>query len=645
MDGDDREPSWKLLLGSALFCGLATLGGVIVQRFAGQEQLATALYTTAYLAGGWDAALDTLGKLKRFRLDIHFLMIAVALGAAFVGAWWEGAALLFLFSLSNALEGMAMARTDREIRSLFREAPKTALEVLPDDSTREVPVEALDQGRRIRILPGEQFPADARVTGGDSAADESMLTGEAVPVEKSAGDTVFSGTLNTWGRLDATVLRPPGDSAHARIIRLIREAQASKAPSQRFTDRFGTGYTIGILALSLGMFLVWHFAMGIPAFVSGEEGRSAFYRAMTLLVVCSPCALVISIPSAILAGVAAGARHGILFRGGIALENLATIDRLAVDKTGTLTRGELELTGIEPVRDGDTDELLAVAAALSRHSTHPLSRAIVSARLKHGTAELESTDFRSLAGKGLSGRVAGREVILGRRALFAKDSPVLAFPDPEPGLTEVLVESGHLAGRLLLRDAPRPEAAATVRQLRERGIEVTMLTGDREESATLVGRELGLRDWRAGLHPEEKVEAIREWRDRGERVAMAGDGVNDAPSLAAADVSIGMGLRGSDAVLEQADIVLTKDRLERILEALDLSRRCRAIIRQNLAISLGVVVILGLAALGSLVPLPIGVLGHEGSTVIVVLNSLRLLTTGSPSRRRPPPESSPNGSD
>ncbi|MCH7228600.1 heavy metal translocating P-type ATPase [Haloferula sp. A504] len=628
MGGNSSEPPWPLLLASAVVCGLATLGGIFAQRFPGLENIATALYATAYLAGGWDAALDTLGKLKRFRLDIHFLMLAVALGAAFIGAWWEGAALLFLFSLSNALEGMAMARTDREIRSLFREAPKQALEVLPDDTTREILIEALVPGTVVRILPGEQFPADALILSGESAADESTLTGEAVPVGKQAGDTVFSGTLNTWGRLDAKVLRPPGDSAHARIIRLIREAQASKAPSQRFTDRFGTGYTIGILGLALAMFLIWHFTFGIPAFVPEDEGRSAFYRAMTLLVVCSPCALVISIPSAVLTGIAAGARRGILFRGGVALENLATIDRLAVDKTGTLTHGELELTGIEVLGGGGEDDLLAVAAALSRHSTHPLSRAIVAAQLKRQAPRLDSSDFKSIAGKGLRGAVGGRDTVLGRRALFAESSPLQNLPDPEPGLTEVLVESGDLAGRLLLRDAPRPEAVDTVRQLRDDGIEVTMLTGDREESAALVGRELGLRDWRSGLHPEDKVTAIRGWREQGERVAMAGDGVNDAPSLAAADVSIGMGLRGSDAVLEQADIVLTQDRLERILEALELSRRCRTIIRQNLAISLGVVVVLGLAALGSAIPLPLGVLGHEGSTVIVVLNSLRLLWSG-----------------
>ncbi|WP_338689584.1 heavy metal translocating P-type ATPase [Haloferula helveola] len=629
MEATRDEAPWPWLLASAAVCGMATLGGVLVQRLGGDGNVALALYTTAYLAGGWDAAIDTFGKLKRLRLDIHFLMLAVALGAAFIGAWWEGAALLFLFSLSGALEAMAMARTDREIRSLFREAPKQALEVLPDGTTRETEAAHLTESTLIRILPGEQFPADAMVVSGESAADESSLTGESVPVGKTAGSTVFGGTLNTWGKLDAKVLRPPGDSAHARIIKLIREAQASKAPSQRFTDRFGTGYTVGILGLSLVMFLVWHFVFGIPAFVAGEDGRSAFYRAMTLLVVCSPCALVISIPSAILAGIAAGARRGILFRGGVALENLATINRLAVDKTGTLTRGELELTGIEVEQPGNEDKLLSIAAALSRDSTHPLSRAIVAAQMKRGVPTLHSEDFESLAGKGLTGTVDGVEVTLGRRSLFTEHAWLSALPDPAPGLTEVLVHGGNTAGRLLLYDAPRPEAAETVKQLRDRGIEVTMLTGDREESAELVATELGLRDWRSALHPEDKVNAIRQWREKGERVAMAGDGVNDAPSLAAADVSVGMGLRGSDAVLEQADIVLTKDRLERILEALELSRGCRAIIRQNLAISLGVVLLLGLAALGSWIPLPLGVLGHEGSTVVVVLNSLRLLFQGS----------------
>lgn len=621
-----EHPAWPLLLGSAAVCGLATLGGVMLQRTGAPSQIALGLYVAAYLAGGWEAALDSLGNLRKLRFDIHFLMLAVAIGAAVIGAWWEGATLLFLFSLSGALEGMAMARTEREIRSLFREAPKQALLVQPDGSTREIAVTELRAGMKIRILPGEQFPADGRVTKGESAADESSLTGESVPVEKAAGDGVFGGTLNTWGMVETEVTNAPGDSANARIIRLIREAQASKAPSQRFTDRFGSGYTLGILGLACVMFLWWHFSKGIPAFFAGEGTSSAFYRAMTLLVVCSPCALVISIPSAILAGIAAGARRGILFRGGVAVENLATINRLAVDKTGTLTKGELELLSCETEPPGRDAELIAIAAALSKNSTHPLSRAIVKESLGRGLASAgEVGGFESIAGQGLRGIVDGVPASQGRRAMFGEDAWLSALPDPGAGLTEVLVKAGGPKGRLLLRDAPRSEAAPLIKQLAEESIQVTMLTGDRQESAELIAKELGLRDFRAGLHPEDKVAAIREWREKGECVAMAGDGVNDAPSLAAADISIGMGLRGSDAVLEQADVVLTQDRLERIVDALRLSRRCRSIIRQNLAISLGIVLLLGIAAMGAWIPLPLGVLGHEGSTVIVVLNSLRLL--------------------
>jgi Zn2+/Cd2+-exporting ATPase len=624
-DHSHGEDSWKILLVSAGVCGLAALGGIWAQRVPGYDHVAVSLFVIAFIAGGWDAAVDTISKLRKMDLDIHFLMLAVAIGSAAIGAWWEGATLLFLFSLSEALEGMAMARTEREIRSLFRDAPKIALELLPDGSTREIPAAELTTGIKIRILPGEQVPADARVISGQSACDESTLTGESVPVEKSTGESLFGGTLNTWGVLDAEVTHPVAQSAHARIMHLIREAQASKAPSQRFTDRFGSGYTFAILGFATVMFCIWHFGFGYPAFQDDVHGRSSFYRAMTLLVVCSPCALVISIPSAILTGIAAGARRGILFRGGVAVEKLANVTHLAVDKTGTLTTGELVVTGIEPGPGTDAESVLKAAAALSRHSTHPLSRAITGEFLKSGKVMPEVDSFESLAGQGLRGNIEEKPSLLGKRSLFPADSWLALLPAPEPGLTEVLVSWGDSSGRVLLRDTPRTEAKKVVSDLARQGIQVTMLTGDRIESAQLVAAELGLKAFRAGLHPEDKVSSIRELQANGEVVAMVGDGVNDAPSLATADVSIGMGLRGSDAVLEQADVVLTHDRLDRVVDALEISRRSRIIIRQNLAISLGVVLVLALAALGSKIPLPIGILGHEGSTVIVVMNSLRLL--------------------
>jgi Cd2+/Zn2+-exporting ATPase len=620
------EVDWRLLLGSALVCGLATLAGVLLSR-AGYGTAAYGAWATAYLAGGWEAALDTLGKLRRFRIDIHFLMLAVAVGAASIGSWWEGGVLLFLFSLGNALEAMASTRTEREIESLFRDAPKRATVVRDDGSEREVPTDELARGDRIRVRPGEQFPTDAEIVSGETAVDESSLTGEADPVDKRPGSQVFGGTLNTWGSVDAEVLRPPSESAHAKIIRLIREAQHSKAPSQRFTDRFGSGYTMGLLGFTFAMFLVWHYGFGLPAFTGPEPDSSAFYRAMTLLVVCSPCALVISIPSAILSGIAAGASHGILFRGGLALENFATVNRISFDKTGTLTRGEPEIVRVEPAPGTDEAELLRLASALAHHSAHPLSRAIVSHCKEHGFDAPPAEEFESISGLGLRAGVGGKPAALGRRFLFEGNPWVASLPAPQPGLSEVIVamDGGGPAGRILLRDAPRPESAALLDELREMGLKITMLTGDREESARLLAEEIGIDDFRAGLKPENKLAALRAWHAAGEKVAMVGDGTNDAPSLAAADISIGMGLRGSDAVLEQADVVLTRDRLDRVPAAYRLSRRCRAVIRQNLAISLGVVVILGIAALGTAVPLPIGVLGHEGSTVIVVLNSLRLL--------------------
>jgi Zn2+/Cd2+-exporting ATPase len=620
------EEDWRWLLASALACGVFLFLAILAERFHGLGGYAFWGYLIAYAAGGWDALIDTGKKLRRGVLDIHFLMLAVASGAAFIGAWWEGAVLFFLFSLSGALEAMAMARTEREIRSLFRDSPKVASVVRSDGTVEERAVDRLAVGEVVRVLPGSQFPLDARVLSGQSAADESMLTGEALPVDKEPGDTVFGGTLNAWGVLEAEVLRLPTESAHAKIIRLIREAQASKAPSQRFTDRFGTPYSIGILLLSALAFCWWHWGAGLPAFSSENGTTSALYRAMTLLVVSSPCALVISIPSAILAGIAAAARRGILFRGGIALENLATIQRLALDKTGTLTEGEFQIVEIQCEPAGREEELLRMASALSEKSTHPLSRAIAAAwRKKTGKAPVPTSEVESIAGKGVCGVVEGQRVTQGRRSLFDEAEWMNGYDDPQPGMTEVMVSAEHVRGRIMLRDAPRIESKPLIRKLREMGMKVVMLTGDRPESARMLAEELGLDEMRAGMTPEEKVAALREWKAQGEVVAMVGDGVNDAPSLAVADVSLGMGLRGSDAVLEQADVILLNDQLEKVLTAFRLSQKCRRIIRQNLFISLGVLVLLALGTVGFGIPLPLGVLGHEGSTVIVVLNSLRLL--------------------
>jgi len=620
---------WKPQLISAVVCAILAITAYMVGKNSPQDglTLSVGLYVAAFISGAWFPAQEVWELLRKRIIDIHLLMIAVGVGAASTGHWAEGATLLFLFSLSGAMEALAMARTEREIQGLFKEAPKESIQITPDGNETTIAVDAITAGMHLRIRPGEQFPVDAEVIHGSSSADESTLTGESIPVDKNPGDTVFSGTMNTWGIIECKATRPASESSLAKIITLIREAQDSKAPSQRFTDRFGSGYTLAVLGASAFMFFVWWLGFDVPALKAPDGETSAFYRAMTLLVVASPCALVLSIPSAILAGIAAGARGGVLFRGGVAIEKLAEINRIAMDKTGTLTTGELEIIKVESFPPGNEDEILHAATALSHKSTHPLSRSILLHwRTLHPEETLEEVGgFRSLSGMGITGTINNTFTKLGRRDLFEDESWDEMPPLPEVGVTESLVSKGNLRGRILLRDQVRTESAGLLQKLYALGLKVTMLTGDRAESAQLVADQIKLQDFKAELHPEDKVAAIQGWRNNGERVAMIGDGVNDAPSLAAADIAIGMGLRGSDAVLEQADVILMQDRLENVHYAYTLSRKAKSIIRQNLVISLGVIIILVLGALTSKLPLSLGVIGHEGSTVIVVLNSLRLL--------------------
>ena len=401
-----------------------------------------------------------------------------------------------------------------------------------------------------------------------------------------------------------------------------------RAPSQRFTDRFGTFYTYGILGFVVLMFLVWWLGFGLPAFQNSEGQFSAFYRAMALLVVASPCALVLSIPSAILAAIAWAAKKGVLFRGGAAIEKLAEIDVVALDKTGTLTSGELQVDSIESFPPGREQLLAEVAFTLEANSNHPIARAITRYGKQQGLEKRDLGEFRSIAGKGLRGTVDDQTCYLGRRELMDSgelERFVADLPEPPVEMSEVWVVHEDLIGRILLKDEIREESADVMTSLGNRDIKTLMLTGDRRGAAETVAHKIGIDEVRAGLHPEDKVEAIRELTESGRKVAMVGDGVNDAPSLAAAYVSVAMGGRGSDAALEQSDVVLMQDRIEKLLSALKLSSRARRIIFQNLAISLGTILLMvGFALFGD-VHLAHGVLAHEGSTVLVCLNSLRLL--------------------
>jgi Cd2+/Zn2+-exporting ATPase len=620
-----EEDEWKPQLLAAGLCG----GLALTARLLETGPWTVPLYLLAYLAGSWFATQEVWERLRQRAIDVHFLMLAVAVGSASIGAWGEGATLLFLFSLSGALEHYALGRTQREIHSLFHDAPKVAQLIDPDGGEREIDVEKLRSGMRLLVKPGSQFPVDAEIVKGQTSADESNLTGEATPVAKAVGDAVLGGTINQWGVVEVTVLRPASESALQKIIRLIQEAQQNKAPTQRFTDRVSTYYTYFALGMSLLMFFVWWLAFGLAPFTNVGENYSAFYRTMTLLVVASPCALVLSIPSAVLAAIAWGASHGILFRGGAAVENLAEVNTVALDKTGTLTTGELSVERVESFPPGREPEVSLLAFSLERLSTHPLARAITIHGKRLALEPLEFEHFESVTGFGLRARHNGVEVRLGGREWLSGQAGLPPDVDPpEPGFAEVWVLQDGLAGRVLLRDDIRPQSRVVIEELRKEGLRSVVLTGDRKVAGEHLRTELHVDDVRAELKPDEKVAAVRSLSEGGRRVAMVGDGVNDAPSLAAAHIGVAMGARGADAALEQADVVLMHDRLENFLSAFRLSHRARSIIKQNLVISLGTVAVLVVLALIGMIPLTVGVVGHEGSTVVVVMNSLRLLVGG-----------------
>src|SRR6266478_4412392 len=493
---------WKAQLAAAILCGVFGLAAFLLRS----QSYSVVGYILAYLAGSWFTAQEVWGRLQKRAIDVHFLMLAVAGGSACIGAWGEGAMLLFLFSLSSALEHFALGRTQREIRSLFREAPKVATVLDDQGHERQMQVERLRPGMRLLIKPGAQFPVDAEIAKGQTASDESNLTGEAVPVEKNVGDTVLAGTLNLWGAVEALVLRSAGESSLQKIIRLIKEAQHQKAPAQLFTDKFGAYYTYAVLGLSLTMFFVWWLGFGLPPFAWKSAGHSAFYRAMTLLVVASPCALVLSIPVAVLAAIAWSARHGILFRGGAAVEKLAAVTTVALDKTGTLTTGELRVEKVESFPPGREAEVARIAYSLERLSTHPLARAITRYGKRQQFQPVELENFESVTGLGLQARHDGNMVALGRREWLGQGALRKVISQVAPtaaGFSEVWLAKDGLLGRIVLRDDIRPQARPVLEALRQAGLRTVVLTGDRQAASEHLKTQLQLEDVRAELKPEQ----------------------------------------------------------------------------------------------------------------------------------------------
>jgi Cd2+/Zn2+-exporting ATPase len=586
-----------------------------------------AVFALAYFFGGYFSLPVALRALRRGAFSVDFLMLAAATGAATLGRWQEGAILLFLFSLSNTLEAYAMGRTRRAIRALMDLRPARAL-VRRDGAEIWVSVEDLSVGDHVIVRPGERLPIDGIILDGESSVDQASITGESLPVHKRAGDTVFAGTINQQGVLEIEVKKPVQETLLAKIIQLVEQAQSERAPTQRLIDHFGHYYTMGVVVGTLLTLIV-------PVFVLGQDFSSAFYRAMTLLVVASPCALVISIPAAILAAIANGARHGVLFKGGAHLEAMGTVRVIALDKTGTLTYGKPQVTHVIPNPESDLEEsqLLALAAAVEKYSEHPLAHAVVQAAHEQEGELEEASGFQALLGRGVTAHMNGRQLWVGNRALLTQLGQTL----PEglehrveelesQGNTVILISNGQPLGAIAVSDTLRPAARAVIAELKTLGIEKTvMITGDNERAAAAIARAAGIDEPHAHLLPHEKVQLIRELKERYGRVAMVGDGVNDAPALATATVGIAMGGAGTDVALETADVVLMSDDLTRLSYAVRLSRRAGRVMRQNLVFASLVILSLITATFAINLPLPLGVVGHEGSTLIVVLNGLRLL--------------------
>ena len=665
--------------------------GLFGSWFGAPETVVWVAYGVAYVSGGWYGLKSSIQSLRVPEVEIDLLMIVAALGALYIGAPFEGAMLLFLFSLSTVLEEYAIGRSRTAIKSLVDMRPESAT-VVEDGERTTKPIDDVEVSDVFVVRPGDRMPLDGVVESGASSVDQSSLTGESVPVPKEPGDEVFSGTINETGSLEVRVTKTVHESAISRLIHLVEEAQSKRAPTQQLIDRFQQPYVLGVFAMTL-------VAIALPMTLLEHTFEPTFYRAMTLMVAASPCAVIISTPAAVLSAISAGGRQGVLFKGGEHLESAGNVDAIAFDKTGTLTEGNTRLTDVVPIGDPaadggestdsvmdvedidvetidegsiytdevddesidfDTvhdgpvteDELLALAAAVQSRSEHHLAEATVEAATERGLEVPAATGFEAVVGKGVHARVGEATIHIGNpRYIESMDADhpiegvdvglsaverlqaegktsvlVLAETDREVG--DACMQGGHVRvlGWLAFTDTIRPDAAAMIEALRARGIErIVMLTGDNERVAQYIADELGIDEVYAELLPEEKVRHVEQLQERYHTVAMVGDGVNDAPALATADISIGMGGAGTDVALETADIVLMSDQLERLPFAFALSQATKRTLYLNFSIAFGAIAVMVVAILTAGIPLPVAVVGHEGSTVLVSLIGLRLL--------------------
>ncbi|QZT32496.1 cadmium-translocating P-type ATPase [Caldalkalibacillus thermarum TA2.A1] len=616
---------------AALGSGLLLVLAWLLSR-VGQESVSVLLYLTAYLIGGYVQGKEGLMQLfKERKVTVNLLMVLAALGAALIGHWAEGAILIFIFALSGALETYAVNKSHKEITALMTLQPEEAT-LVDGDALRKVHVEQLQIGQHILVKPGERIPVDGQIVKGQTTIDESILTGESIPVEKGSGDEVFTGTMNGLGTLVVCVQKEAHDTVFQKIVKLVQDAQNKKSSGQQFIERFETIYVKVVLAVVLLM-------MFLPHYLFGWSWTETIYRAIVLLVVASPCAIVASISPAMLSAISNSARRGVLLKSGVHLETLANLQAICLDKTGTITQGEPVVTDVYVCDGMDIEQFLRTVGSVEQVSSHPLADAITRYVKDKGISLFQPEYVENVPGHGVKAQIEGHEWKIGKLDFVGKDKGYafqngIAHKLEQERKTVVYVACGEeVIGVIALKDTVREEAKHAVARFKKLGIEPVLITGDTYDTAQKIAQEVGIRHFYAQCLPEDKVRHIHRLRGtEGKQVAMVGDGINDAPALAAASVGITMGA-GSDVAIETGDIVLVKNNLLQLAHTVELARRMNRIIKQNIVFSVSVIILLVLANAFQVLTLPYGVIGHEGSTLLVILNGLRLLKgTGSQGR-------------
>ena len=606
--------------------GIFLLTGFILDQ-SGLPTAAVSLYILSFAVGGYYKAKEGILDLVQDRsLNVEILMILAAVGAASIGYWGEGAILIFIFSLSGSLETYTWQKSEKDLSALVNLAPNEATIINENDETETISIEEIKVGDKVLVRPGERVPVDGTVLTGVTTVDESTITGEAVPVSKESGDTLFNGTMNGKGSMTVEVTKRNSDSLFQKMIQLVQQAKKERPPAQQTIEKIEGPYVIIVLTVVALMIVV-------PYNFLGWDFESTFYRAMVLLVVASPCAVVASVMPALLSAISTGARNGVLMKGGVFLEKLSKSEVIAFDKTGTITSGRPQVTDVFIDENCSEDEFYSVVSAIERQSNHPLAKALLDfseSQSSQSPAALDS--IQDITGYGVKGNVDGLNWSIGSAALLERIG-IQSEADwlnkekswQDEGKTVVYVAKGaSLAGVFAVKDELRPGVQKTMKDLRDLGLKTVMITGDHEATAASIAKEAGVNDWISESLPEEKVHEVEKLKKKYGSVIMVGDGVNDAPALAKADIGIAMG-SGTDVAIDTADLVLMKSELDKIRLSISLSKRLNRIVTQNLVFSISVILLLIIANFAQALSLPLGVIGHEGSTILVILNGLRLL--------------------